>query len=151
MFTQAVKNVFEFTQEKLLKHCSISQSGWFSRVSAATAAKSGYRDRPLRSSVTGHLLSCLTPPICMGLFLPNKNLNLVLSVPSNHLTEPPPLFPSPLTNRKPTPYSSLQAYVCAASCLVLFLSTGLCGHQKLLPCLTAFTSCGLSNSALGRT
>lgn len=88
MFTQAVKNVLEFTQEKLLKHYSISQSSWFSWVSAATAARSGYRDRPLRSGVPGHLLSCLTPLICMGLFLPNKNLNLLLSVPSTILQNP---------------------------------------------------------------
>lgn len=121
---------------------------------------------PLRSGVLVlHLLSCLKPLICMFFVLPNKNTNLVLPVPSASYTTPTSIFFSALTNRHPTPCSSLQA-----SCLDLFLSAGpstacnryprcsespqtsplendaiadrlLCGHQKLLPCLTAFVYC----------
>lgn len=137
-------------------------------------------DTPLRSGVPVlHLLSCLNPPICMFFSCQTRTWILgFLSPPPSYTT--PASISFTLTNKHPTPYPSLQVYLSSSSRLVLFLSAGpstacnrhsewskspltsplengasadmlLCGHQKLLPCSTAFIRCDLSNSALVRT
>lgn len=125
-----MKNVFKL-HRKNNQRISISQSSWFSWVSAATAARSGcIRQQTCMGCASEKQCPCSSSVVLLKsthlhvFFWQTRAWILCFLSLTTSYTSPTSISFSALTNRHPTPCPSLQACVFTAACLVLFLSAG---------------------------